>query len=160
MNSRPSRNSARTPRHLDAKDLPEESRLSRLSTEGRQLLDTPKMIASRAETAMANVLAPLLARPDEVRSLLSAIDTTAAGLLPDPQTGTLTGRFHHLSNGVSDRAVRTLRDELNATEAVFPRPNLRWILQLGPSQKLGDQVVGAFICLPAGSPSRHPVAGE
>jgi transposase-like protein len=123
-----------TPSHLDAKDLPEESRFRRLSTHSKQLLDTLKMIAYRAETAMANVLAPLLARPDEARSLLRAIYTTEADLLPDPQAGTLTVRLHHLANGVSDRAVRTLCDELNATETVFPRSNLRLILQLGTSQ--------------------------
>ncbi|MBN8515008.1 MAG: hypothetical protein J0M14_12175 [Candidatus Accumulibacter sp.] len=83
---------------------------------------------------MANVLAPLLARPDEAWSLLRAIYTTEADLLPDPQAGTLTVRLHHLANGVSDRAVRTLCDELNATETAFPRTNLRLILQLGPSQ--------------------------
>jgi len=33
---------------------------------------------------MANVLAPLLARPDEAWSLLRAIYTTEADLLPDP----------------------------------------------------------------------------
>jgi hypothetical protein len=114
--------------------LPEESRFRRLSTHSKQLLDTLKMIAYRAETAMANVLAPLLARPDEARSLLRAIYTTEADLLPDPQAGTLTVRLHHLANGVSDRAVRTLCDELNATETVFPRSNLRLILQLGTSQ--------------------------
>jgi hypothetical protein len=60
--------------------------------------------------------------------------TTEADLLPDPQAGTLTIRLHHQTNVVSDRAVRTLCDELNATETVFPRTNLRLILQLGPSQ--------------------------
>ena len=123
-----------TPSHLNLKDLPEENRFRRLSTHSKQLLDTLKMIAYRAETAMANVLAPLLARPDEARSLLRAIYTTEADLLPDPQAGTLTVRLHHLANAVSDRAVRKLCDELNSTETLFPRSNLRLILQLGTSQ--------------------------
>jgi len=123
-----------TPSHLDIKDLPEENRFRRLSTHSKQLLDTLKMIAYRAETAMANVLAPLLARPDEARSLLRAIYTTEADLLPDPQAGTLTVRLHHMANGASDRAVRKLCDELNSTDTLFPRANLRLILQLGTSQ--------------------------
>jgi len=105
------------------------------------LLDTLKMIAYRAETAMANVLAPLLARPDEARRLLRAIYTTEADLLPDPQAGTLTVRLHHLANGVSEPRRPHTRDELNATETAFPRSNLRLILQLGTSQNPWDQVV-------------------
>ena len=123
-----------TPSHLALKDLPEEQQFRRLSTHSKQLLDTLKMIAYRAETAMANVLAPLLSRPDEARSLLRAIYTTEADLLPDPQAGTLTIRLHHMANGVSDRAVRKLCDELNSTDTLFPRSNLRLILQLGTSQ--------------------------
>ncbi len=57
-----------TPPHVEAKDLPEQSRFRRLSTHSKPLLDTLKMIAYRAETAMANVLAPLLARPDEANA--------------------------------------------------------------------------------------------
>ncbi len=123
-----------TPSPLDLKDLPEENRFLRLSTHSKQLLDTLKRIAYRAETAMANVLAPFLARPDEARSLLRTIYTTEADLLPDPQGGTLTIRLHHLANGASDRAVHKLCDELNSTETLFPRSNLRLILQLGTSQ--------------------------
>jgi len=123
-----------TASHVDLKDLPEEQRFRRLSTHSKQLLDTLKMIAYRAETAMANVVAPFVARPDEARSLLRAIYTTEADLLPDPQAGTLTIRLHHLANGASDRAVRQLCDELNSTETFFPRSNLRLILQLGTSQ--------------------------
>ena len=123
-----------TPSHLDIKDLPEESRFRRLSTHSKQLLDTLKMIAYRAETAMANILAPFLARPDEARSLLRAIYTTEADLLPDVEAGTLTVRLHHMAHGVSDRAVRKLCDELNSTATLFPRSNLRLILQIGTSQ--------------------------
>jgi hypothetical protein len=114
--------------------LPEESRFRRLSTHSKQLLDTLKMVAYRAETAMANILAPFLARPDEARSLLRAIYTTEADLLPDVEAGTLTVRLHHMAHGVSDRAVRKLCDELNSTATLFPRSNLRLILQIGTSQ--------------------------
>jgi hypothetical protein len=123
-----------TPSHIAAEDFPEQSRGRRLSTHGKQLLATVHMIPDRAETAMANVLAPLVARPDQARSLLRAIYTTEADLLPNPHAGTLTVHRHHQANAVSERVDRTVCDELTATETVLPRTKLRLILQLGTSQ--------------------------
>ena len=123
-----------TPSHIAVTELSEEHRFRQLSTQSRQLLDTIKMIAYRAETAMANILCQTLARPDEARTLLEALYKTEADLLPDGQAGTLTVRLHHMANAASDQAIRQLCDELNATETLFPRTNLRLILKLGTSQ--------------------------
>jgi len=120
-----------TPRHISVDELPEEARFRQLSTQSKHLLDTIKMIAYRAETAMANSLREHLKRPDEARRLLRALYTTEADLLPDPDAGTLTVRLHHGANAVTDQAIEKLCAELNATETVFPRTNLRLVLQLG-----------------------------
>jgi hypothetical protein len=53
-----------------------------------------------------------------------------ADLLPDPEAGTLTVRLHG-ANAAIDRVVEKLCEELNATETVFPRMNLRLVLKLG-----------------------------
>ena len=45
------------------------------------------MIAYRAETAMANLLRETLTRSDEVRSLLRAIYSSEADLIPDHEQG-------------------------------------------------------------------------
>ncbi len=45
-----------TPHHICVKDLPEDERFEQLSTQSKHFIDTIKMIAYRAETAMANVL--------------------------------------------------------------------------------------------------------
>ena len=97
----------------------------------KHLVDTLKMIAYRAETAMANSLREHLKRPDEARRLLRALYTTEADLLPDPEAGTLTVRLHHAANGATDQVIEKLCEELNATETVFPRTNLRLVLKLG-----------------------------
>ena len=99
------------------------------------------MIAYRAETAMANSLREHLKRPDEARRLLRALYTTEADLLPDPDVGIVTVRLHHGANAVTDQAIETLCAELNATETVFPRTNLRLVLQLGSREIPGDQVI-------------------
>jgi hypothetical protein len=120
-----------TPHHLAIDELPEEARFRQLSTQSKHLVDTIKMIAYRAETAMANSLREYLKRPDEARRLLCALYTTEADLLPDPAAGTLTVQLHHAANVATDRAIEKLCEELNATETVFPRTNLRLVLKLG-----------------------------
>ena len=45
-----------TKKHITIAELPEDERFSRLSTKSKYLIDTIKMIAYRAETAMSNLL--------------------------------------------------------------------------------------------------------
>jgi uncharacterized small protein (DUF1192 family) len=130
-----------TPRHITVAELSEEDRFRQLRTQSKHLIDTLKMVAYRAETAMANSLRETLGHPDEARRLLQALYATEADLLPDPKAGTLTVRLHHLANASSDAAIRKLCDELNATETVFPRTNFRLILKLGSSYNPRDQVI-------------------
>lgn len=122
-----------TPRHIPLSELPEPDRFRRLSTQSKHLIDTLKMVAYRAETAMANLLREHLSHPDEARSLLQTLYRTEADLLPDVEAGTLTVRLHHLANARSDAAIRKLCEELNETETLFPRTQLRLILKLGSS---------------------------
>jgi len=120
-----------TPHHITVEELPEEARFRQLSTHSKHLVDTLKMIAYRAETAMAISLREHLKRPDEARRLLRALYTTEADLIPDPQAGTLTVRLHHSANAATDRVVEKLCEDLNETETIFPRTNLRLIMKLG-----------------------------
>ena len=122
-----------TPHHVTLDELPEEARFRQLSTQSKHLVDTIKMVAYRAETAMANSLREHLTRPDEARRLLRALYTTEADLLPDPDAQTLTVRLHHAANAATDQVLEKLCEELNATETIFPRTNLRLVLKLGAS---------------------------
>ncbi len=122
-----------TPRHITVAELSAEDRFRQLRTQSKHLIDTIKMVAYRAETAMANGLSQTLGHPDEARRLLQALYATEADLLPDPKAGTLTVRLHHLANASSDAAIQKLCEELNATETVFPRTNLRLVLKVGSS---------------------------
>jgi hypothetical protein len=122
-----------TPRHIPVTELPESDRFRQLRTQSKHLIDTIKMVAYRAETAMANVLREYLSHPDEARSLLQALYRTEADLLPDLETGTLTVRLHHLANASSDAVIQKLCEELNETETLFPRTHLRLVFELGSS---------------------------
>jgi predicted RNase H-like nuclease (RuvC/YqgF family) len=119
-----------TKRHIPYKELPEEARFDRLSTQSKHLIDTIKMIAYRSETAMAQILREKMKRHDDARSLLRAIYSTEVDIVPDPQAKTLTIRLHPLANQSSDDAVKHLCAEINSTETVFPGTDLRLIYEL------------------------------
>ncbi len=120
-----------TARHIPIDELPEQEQFQKLSTPSKHLIDTIKMIAYRAETAMANLLRETMTHPDESRSLLRALYKSDADLLPDANEGTLTVRLHHMANQCSDTVIEKLCEELNATETRFPGTNLRLVLKLG-----------------------------
>jgi hypothetical protein len=119
-----------TPKHVRLADLPEKERFVPLSPTRKQFLDTIKMIAYRAETALAGMLCEAVSRTDETRALLREIFSTEADLLPDDAAGTLTVRLHHLTNHASDEAARHLAEQLNETETVYPGTNLRLVYKL------------------------------
>jgi len=120
-----------TEHHVLFKDLPDSQKFRQLRNHSKQLIDTNKMIAYRGETAMANILRSVIKRPDEARTLLRALYTTEADLIPDLKEQTLTVRLHHMAQRTSDVAIQKLCDELNETETLFPRTNLRLVLKLG-----------------------------
>jgi len=117
-------------RHLTLAELPEKERFAQLAGGRKHLLDAVKMIAYRAETALAALLRPSLSRSEDARSLLREVFTTEADLLPNEQEGTLTVSLHHLANAASDQVVQELSQHLNASETVFPGTNLRIIYKL------------------------------
>lgn len=123
-----------TKRHIPFNELPEEDRFARLSTQSKHFIDTIKMIAYRAETAMALTLREKMARYDDAPSLLRALYSTDADLLPNPQEKTLTVRLHPLANDSSDAVVRYLCAELNTTKTLFPGTDLRLIYESVSSQ--------------------------
>jgi hypothetical protein len=119
-----------TKRHITYNELPQDARFDRLSTQSKHLIDTIKMIAYRAETAMVQIVREKMTRHDDARSLMRAIYKTEVDLQPDLQAKTLTVRIHPLANASSDEALRHLCSQLNATETTFPATELRVIYEL------------------------------
>ena len=116
--------------HITIAELPEQERFKQLSTQSKHLIDTIKMVAYRAETAMVQMAREKMCREDDARSLLRALYSTEADLLPDENAGTLTVRVHHQANRCTDEVIRHLCTELNQTETVFPGTNLRLVYKL------------------------------
>ncbi len=118
-------------KHIAFSELPEEDHFEQLSPIRKQFMDTIKMIAYRAETAMAMVMRSILARADDARALLRDVFTIDADLIPDAEAKTLTVRLHHFTNPMSDKAVRTLCETLNESETIYPGTDMRMIYKLG-----------------------------
>ncbi|MBI5278167.1 MAG: hypothetical protein HY854_17085 [Burkholderiales bacterium] len=118
-----------TPRHLPLKDLPEQERFTQLRTTKKHFVDTIKLLAYRAETALVQVVREKLARTDDARALVRQVLGSAADLCPDPAAKTLTAQLHRLSSGIHDLALEHLCAELTATETVFPGTDLRLIYE-------------------------------
>lgn len=130
-----------TPRHIPVSELPQDQSFKQLDSSGKHFIDTIKMIAYRAETAMVHILRDVQCRPDDARSLLRAVYSNEADLIPDQKAGTLTVKLHHLANHSSANTLKHLCRELNATETLFPETSLRLIYEMGSSQIPRDQVV-------------------
>ena len=128
-------------RHITFGELPKEARFERLKVHNKHMIDTIKMIAYRAETAMAHTLSEKMSRKEDARALLRAIYTTEADLLPDEKAGTLTVRLHNMANHAHDAAVTLLCSELTATDTVYPGTNLRLVYELVSSRIPGGQDV-------------------
>ncbi|MCX6911690.1 MAG: hypothetical protein NT167_01290, partial [Verrucomicrobia bacterium] len=118
------------PSHITLGELPPTERFQQFSRTKKHLVDTIKMVAYRAETALAMALRQHMARTDDARALLREIFVTAADLCPDEVAGTLTVSLHHLSNACSDQLAATMAEELNTTETVFPGTNLKMVFKL------------------------------
>lgn len=119
-----------TPKHVLFADLPPEDRFKQLGMKSKYFIDTIKMIAYRAESAMANILRRGMHHQDEARSLLHSLYATEADLLPDYGRKLLTVRLHQPANNCSAVTIKKLCLELNETAVKFPGTDLRLIYEL------------------------------
>ena len=119
-----------TPKHLEWNELPEESKFERLSPSRKQLLDTVKMIAYRAETAMAGIIREELTRQDDARSVLRDLFRSTTDIIPLPETNELEVRIHPLANPRTNRAIEHLLQELNTASVTYPGTKLRLVYLL------------------------------
>jgi hypothetical protein len=83
-----------------------------------------KMIAYRAETALASSIAPYMTQPDVARSLIRQILMTEADIKPDYKHNTLHVSLHNLASPKHLGIAKKLCDLLNQTKTVLPETNL------------------------------------
>jgi transposase len=101
-------------------------RIVSLDPETKHLVDTVKMLAYRAETALVGLLGPVYARTEEEgRALVREILRTPADVLPDKEASVLRIRLHGLANPRSNEAVKHLCEQLNELKISYPATALR-----------------------------------
>ena len=113
------------PRHILIKDLPPEDRVAQLRGGRKHFIDTIKLIAYRAETALVELARETLRRGDDARSFVRGLLQSTINLRPDPQRGQLRIEVHGQANPIHDQAAFHLCEELNATETRYPGTDLR-----------------------------------
>jgi hypothetical protein len=118
------------PKRVPVKDVVDGAEIVRLAPEAKHLTDTIKMLAYRAETALARLLADHYARTeDEGRALIREILLSDADIVPDPTQQRLVVRLHSLANPRSNAAMATLCDHLNTLAVVYPGTALRLVYE-------------------------------
>jgi hypothetical protein len=115
------------PRKVALKELPAKERFAQLCPESKHFIDTIKMIAYRAESALAGEARETLTRSDDARALLRRLFLTPANLRPDYAAQTLTVELHRFGSPLQDATVAHLCATLTATETCFPTTNLRLV---------------------------------
>ena len=121
------------PKHVLLKDLPQEDRFTRLAAARKHLVDTIKLVAYRAETALVAIARESLSRQDDARALVRQLLASSVDLQPDLDAKTLNVRLHRLSTATHDAVLVHLCEELTATETLFPGTDLRLVFSpLGP----------------------------
>ncbi|MDW7681486.1 MAG: hypothetical protein SCK70_13050 [bacterium] len=94
-------------------------------------INTIKMIAYRAETAVANLMAPYYKKSEnEIRMLVKEIIKSEADLIPDYESKTLTVRLHSLSTPRANQTAENLCKLLNETETIYPNTELKLIYKM------------------------------
>jgi len=119
-----------TPKHIEWDEMPPEEKFERLAPSRKRLMDTVRMIAYRAETAMTGIVRETLVRTDDARSLVRDLLRSEADLCPDLQECVLRIRVHPLANPRSNRAILHLLEHLNAAEFQYPGTNLTLVYKL------------------------------
>jgi len=129
-----------TPKHLAWGDLPEEQKFERLAPSRKRLTDTVKLVAYRAETALATIVREQLSHADEARCLIRDLFRSDADIQPNASAGLLEVRLHTLANPRSNRAIQHLLDRLNAADFTYPGTHLRLTYTLATPPPNTDSV--------------------
>jgi hypothetical protein len=119
-----------TQKHITWGELEDKEKFNRLLPGRKRLMDTVRMIAYRAETAMAGLLLGPSVNMSDARRLLQGLFVTDADILPDIENKCLRVRIHNASTPADDRSIAALLDELNKSEIEYPGSNLRLAYEL------------------------------
>jgi len=133
---------SKVPARIQLSDMPEDKRYNKLKKESKLFINIIKMIAYRAETTLANLIAPYYKNAEkDGRMLIKELLQTDADILPDYKDNTLTIMIHSLGTPRANKAVESLCVLLNETKTDFPNTNLKMIFKISSA----NQENGIFV---------------
>jgi hypothetical protein len=119
------------PSTIKIKDMPESSRYNTLQIEGKHFQNILKMICYRAETSMANLLAPFVKKSiAEKRTFVKNIIKTTADLQVDGENEKLIVLLYSQATPRANEMVNNICELLNQTETIYPGTNLKLFYKL------------------------------
>jgi transposase len=119
------------PHYITWEDLEENDKFHRLLPGRKRLVDTVRMIAYRAETAMANFLKGPTVDSAAGRRILQDLYVTEADILPYPDKNLLIVRIHGASRPAVNRQLEKLFLHLNDAQLIYPGTGMKIEYQLG-----------------------------
>lgn len=120
----------KTPKHITWGQLEEKDKFDRLLPGRKRLMDTIRMIAYRAETAMAGLLVGPTVDFAAARSLLQDLFATVADIIPEPENKLLRVRIHGASRPAANRSLARFMAELNKAQIHYPGTDMRIVYEL------------------------------
>jgi hypothetical protein len=100
-------------------------------------MDTVRMIAYRAETAMAGLLVGPTVDFAAARCLLQDLFVMEADILPDPENMLLHVHVHGASRPAANSALAQLFSQLNEAQVHYPGTDMRLVYEL-PANEAGN----------------------
>jgi len=120
-----------TSKHIKWGELDQSDKFLGLLPGRKRLMDTIRMIAYRAETAMVGLLTGPTVDTSDARRLLQDLFVTEADILPDPENEQLNIRLHSASRPAANRALVKLFEHLNNAQVKYPGTDMRLAFELG-----------------------------
>jgi hypothetical protein len=124
-----------TPNHITWGELEEKDKFQHLRPERKQFLDTVKMVAYRAETAMAAYLKSKTVGTSAARQILLDLFSTEADILPDKENNILRVQAHGASRPAVNRVLEKLFVTLNEAEVIYPGTDMQLHYELGTKKE-------------------------
>jgi len=120
-------------KHIYFEDLPEKDKFEKLKPNAKMFIDTIKLLAYRAETAMTSLIKEFLNRNDDARPIIRDILTSEADLIPMKKERKLVVQIHRMASPKIDRAVEQFMEELNKAEILYPGTEIKLVYKLAGS---------------------------
>jgi hypothetical protein len=117
-------------RKIMFKELDENQKFDTSLNERKFFLDTIKIVAYRAETAMANLIKNQMTSPEQARTLIRRLYQSDADIRVDKDLNFLRVTLHRTNHWTDDKILENLCRQLNQTHTVFPSSNLTLFFNL------------------------------